>query len=452
MKRSETGEPRRFKIRYIFYVLLLILLGWFTFFRIDVHRGLNRRLGELEEAGYPLTLAELGEQHCLPEGVDNAADYYLAAFSHYGEPNHEAKDALPWVGRAEKPPRTEPVAAAMQQAIQVFLADNDKTLGLLHEGVALEHARYPMDFRQGFGMFSPWLKDVRQSAFLLSLEGLAACAHDDPNRAVEAVHATLALSRSLDCPLLINRLVQIAIQALAYGNLEQVVNRVTLTDEQLQRLSGWLETYNNGEGYRQALIGERCFGLQAFRSPAGQMPSEMGGGKILTVVLIPMKIFGLHARDTLGYVNLIQDYIDALDLSQGERLAAYEAIDKKFLSGKGLGLLTRILMPALMRTYQLETRSIAHWYATRAALAVQRYRLAEDKLPQSLDELVPTYLDAVPIDPFNNQPLQYRLLEKGFVVYSIGEDDSDDGGAERSRESRHPDGTPKWDITFFVER
>ncbi len=451
MTKRHTGEPRRFKIRYIFLGLLVLLGVWFAVFRIGAYRDLNRRMAELEQAGYPLTLAELGESHSIDPAFDNGADYYLAAFSHYSEPNDAAREILPWVGKADKPARTEPMDPALLQAIEAFLGENEKALSLLHEAVALDYARYPMDFSQGFDMLTPWLKEMRRCAFLLSLEGLAACGQDDPNRAIETVHATLALAKSQDCPVLVNRLVQIAIRAMAYNNTEQVVNRVTLTDEQLQALSGWVDAYVNPDGYRQALIGERCFGLQMFRTP-GHVSPDMGGGGFLSVVLVPLKILGLYDRDMLSYVNLMQDYIDALDLPQGERLAAYQAVEERFSSGKGLGLLTRIIMPALMRTYQLETRCDAHRSVTRTALAAERFRLTQGRLPKTLDELVPAYLDVVPTDPFDGQPLRYRLLEKGFLVYSIGEDNSDDGGAERDRDNRHPDGSLKWDINFYVER
>jgi hypothetical protein len=451
MAHRDTTESRRFKIRYIVYGLLLILLGWLVFFRISVHSDLAQRLQALSEAGYALSLAELTERNVLPEGADNAADYYLTAFSHYSEPNEKAHAVLPWAGKAKQPRRTEPVDEAMRQAIEVFLSDNEKTLILLHEAVALKHAQYPMDFGQGPDMSLPWLKAVRRSAFLLSLEGLCACAQADPNRAMETVRATLALAESLDCPLLINRLVQISVRTLACRNIEQVVSRLALSDEQLQRLAGWLETYTDEEGYRQALIGERCFGLSTFRAPGG-ISSHMGGGKVLSAILIPMKILGLHERDMLGYVNLMQDYIDALELPEGERLAAYQAVEKKLGSGKSGGLLTQMLMPALQRTYQLEMRHIANRRVAHTALAVERYRLAQGTLPKALDELVPTYLDEVPIDPFDGQALRYTLLAKGYVVYSMGEDGSDDGGTERDKENRHPDGTPQWDVTFFVER
>ena len=132
MMQRDITEPRRFKIRYVFFGLLLLLLAWFAVFRISAYSKLNRRLRELSEAGYALSLAELEERYVLPNGVENAADYYLDAFSHYSEPNDEAKELLPWVGRAKKPARTEPVNEAAQQATEAFLAENAETLTLLH--------------------------------------------------------------------------------------------------------------------------------------------------------------------------------------------------------------------------------------------------------------------------------------------------------------------------------
>ncbi len=451
MTKRNTGEPRRFKIRYIFLGLLLVLGIWFAIFRIGAYRDLKRRLAELEQAGYPLTMAELGQTYTVDPARDNAVDYYLAAFPQYSELDDEAKETLPWVGRAKLPARTEPVDATMLQAIEAFLAENEKALSLLHEAVDLDYARFSRDFSLGHDMPIPSLLDVRQGARLLSLESLAACANDDPNRAIETVHATLALARSLDDPVIISRLVQIAVRATAYSNLEQVVNRVSLTDEQLQTLSGWVQTYVNPERYRQTLIGERCFGLAMFRNPGAVSP-EMGGSKIVAAIVVPMKILGLYDREMLAYVDLMQDYIEALALPEGECMVAYRTIAEAFDRGQRGGFLTRQFAPASLRIYQLEMRHVARRRVTLTVLAAERYRLAQGRVPKTLDELVPTYLDVVPIDPFDGQPLRYRLLEKGYVVYSIGNDEIDDGGAERDKKNRRADGEPKSDLTFFVER
>jgi hypothetical protein len=63
-----------------------------------------------------------------------------------------------------------------------------------------------------------------------------------------------------------------------------------------------------------------------------------------------------------------------------------------------------------------------------AMLAVERFRLARGRWPETLNELVPGYLTGVPADPFDGKPLRYRRLGDGVVIYSIGPDGKDDGG------------------------
>jgi hypothetical protein len=142
-----------------------------------------------------------------------------------------------------------------------------------------------------------------------------------------------------------------------------------------------------------------------------------------------------------------------MELPVNERLLVCESIQKDFDSRKRGGMLTGILMPAFGRIMQIETRHLAHMLVTQTALAVERYRLTEGRLPQSLDNLVPDYIEVVPTDPFDGQSLKYRTLETGYVVYSIGYDLTDNGGAERDSNKRDRRGKPlPWDITFIVER
>jgi len=450
MAEQTAREPKRFKIRHLFLGLLLLLLVWFAFFRISAHRDVTRRLGQLRAQGYPMSLAELGQRYTLAPGADNAADYYLTAFSHYEAWNDEAREGLPWVGRGQRPTRTGVMEPEIAERAERFLADNEKTLSLLHEAVAIESSRYPIDFEEEIGAGVSWLGDVRKHAFLLSLEALAACERGDPNQALASVQATLALARSLNTPILIHRLVNIAVQALAYRSSEHIVNRVSLTDEQLRVLSNWLEAADDSQGQRDALIGERCFGVDIFQGSTGHLAAHFGGsGKLMTLVVIPRRLLGLHDRDLLGYLDLMEGYIDAAKLPPCERLAQCESLRK----ARPQGLLTRELTPAFVRVFQLEIRHVAHRRAAQAALAIERYRLAEGGIPLALSDLVPTYLDAVPVDPFDGQNLRYRLREEtGYVVYSVGEDLTDDGGTEHDDRKRNADNEIIWDVTFIVER
>lgn len=66
----------------------------------------------------------------------------------------------------------------------------------------------------------------------------------------------------------------------------------------------------------------------------------------------------------------------------------------------------------------------------RAALAVKIYQRVKKRLPDSLDQLVPKQLEAVPQDAFNKfAPLAYVRDGKKFSVYGFGPDRKDDKGA-----------------------
>jgi len=77
-------------------------------------------------------------------------------------------------------------------------------------------------------------------------------------------------------------------------------------------------------------------------------------------------------------------------------------------------------------------RTTAAVRMTRAGLALLQYRQAHGAWPQSLDALD---LKKV-IDPFSQQPLRYRAEGEGFLVYSVGEDQKDDGGIAEPLERR----------------
>ncbi len=71
-----------------------------------------------------------------------------------------------------------------------------------------------------------------------------------------------------------------------------------------------------------------------------------------------------------------------------------------------------------------------HKYLLLVGMSIERYRMKYGKLPDTLDQLVPEFIDVLPCDPYNKGlDLSYKKLEPlGFVVYSFGRDCIDDGG------------------------
>lgn len=63
------------------------------------------------------------------------------------------------------------------------------------------------------------------------------------------------------------------------------------------------------------------------------------------------------------------------------------------------------------------------------ACAGERYHLAHHEYPDALDALAPQFIDQVPPDVIDGQPLHYRRTREGsFILYSIGWNIQDDGG------------------------
>jgi hypothetical protein len=62
-------------------------------------------------------------------------------------------------------------------------------------------------------------------------------------------------------------------------------------------------------------------------------------------------------------------------------------------------------------------------------LALRRYWLAAQSYPNSLEKLVPNYLPGAPLDPFSDRALTYKKLPAGYLLYSIGNDRTDDSGS-----------------------
>ena len=69
----------------------------------------------------------------------------------------------------------------------------------------------------------------------------------------------------------------------------------------------------------------------------------------------------------------------------------------------------------------------------QTAIAVEMFRRQKGRLPQSLGDMVPEYASQLPQDPFTGQPVTYQTTDSGYVLYSVGRDQVDDGGAMNDR-------------------
>jgi hypothetical protein len=88
-----------------------------------------------------------------------------------------------------------------------------------------------------------------------------------------------------------------------------------------------------------------------------------------------------------------------------------------------------MFMPALGGASARFAQGQAAVDMARVACALERHRLAHGQYPERLDALVPQFIPKLPHDIINGQPLNYRRNADGaFVLYSVGWNETDDGG------------------------
>ncbi|MEA3226999.1 MAG: hypothetical protein U9Q07_13695, partial [Planctomycetota bacterium] len=241
-----------------------------------------------------------------------------------------------------------------------------------------------------------------------------------------------------------------------------LINRADFTDEQLCELSQAVVKAQAPSPLLRIFVGERCMTLAMLKMPPAQIarifslsgsPSESrADARQKTLAVTFHRFAGLIDRSTIIYLDMMEDYVEAIQLPPDRRRQAISTIEGRYRAALGTDLVLGHVTAALGRIDMINLKGITHLQTAQAALAIQRYRLAAGELPDTLADLVPTYLDAVPEDPFDGNDLRYKKLEVGFVVYSIGEDSLDDGGKEKLPRSKRTGNSRYWDITFIVER
>jgi hypothetical protein len=437
MADDNARRNRRVRLRAWHWVaLVVVLLVGLVAVLVLVHRNqLDRRLAALRVAGYPTSFAELAEYNRLPEGAPNAAGIYERAFAAFVPPVDGVN--TPRLGRAALPERGAPLPEAMSKAIAECLAANRECLSLLHEAAGIKDCRYDWDYAGAL----PELADFRKCAQLLQLATLAQAEQGHTDAALGYVKDGLRLSDSLRRePTLITYLVRIASSAVALSSLERALNVTPFTDGQLQDLSGTLGERAGQFDLAEALITERCLAIEYARDPSRTTVSGLGR----TVLSLP----GVRSTGLVDILDHMGSCVEAARLPLTERVARFRKIGAELNQLSFLHVTVKVLAPSLVRVAELDLRFHAHLDLARTALATERYRLATGTIPDRLEQLVPQYLEQVPIDPFDGRPLRYRRTSPGYVLYSIMEDGQDNGGRERDDVKK---GEP-YDWCFIVTR
>ena len=310
-----------------------------------------------------------------------------------------------------------------------------KTLATVRRATDMPQCRVDYDYgKPDVSTIMRPLSPFRADAELLALAAVAEAADGDPGLALADCSRIYALGQhTQSSPLLVSELVTLGIDAIASKTVARVLPAVT-TREQLDHLA-IPEPHALSRGFGRSLRGEEAFGLAQF--------CDMGSGKGSAGQSMPpiagtvMWLMWVH--DDIGvYREYMQRLRDIAQRPYYQTVGERKQIEEDLKPGNRRGVMSALATPALLPLISILAKAEAHRSTVAVACAATRYRLDHGNYPATAELLVPGYMESIPVDPFDGQPLRLQRMPDGqLVIYSVGPEGKDNGGDVDSKDEKH---------------
>jgi len=260
--------------------------------------------------------------------------------------------------------------------------------------------------------------------------------------AFEDVKMIFSLAQSIrDEPIVISHLVRIAILKYAEQIVWEGLAEHRWSEPQLREIQLRLQGIGIFKDFERPLAAERAADDATFdivrKDP--EFFAAIVGDTITPALIFRLMPAGWIYQEQLSlHVLYDEKILPGLDFDVGRvhpRIIDDNAHELEKLLGPGLShiwhhsLFSSLLLPALDKL--AGKSAFAQTTADEASLAcaLERFRLAKGEFPETLAALNPQFIQSMPHDIITGEPLQYRRKENGhFILYSVGWNESDDGG------------------------
>ncbi len=344
--------------------------------------------------------------------------------------------------------------------VLLALSKYDPAIEELRQAGRLPYSRFPIqyDAEDPLSIMLPHLAALKRAGQVLQLRAVAHLQNGQTEEAFDDVKLALRLTDSVRTePIMISHLVRIAMLKITLQPVWEGLAEHRWSDEQLATLDAELAGLDFPADYELSLRGELAFFPKALeyrrhtRNPESifyfseyDNNQKHSPGVDLAVFVFRHCPGGWFYQNQLRYYRFVlQNYVPMLDASR--RLAspasAKRASDAQLKEVARLNpynfIEDKLLFPPtpfdyLVRSGLAERFACAQSSAdlARTAMALERYWLVHGEYPESLDALVPRFMARLPHDVIGGQPLHYHRTGGGqFVLYSVGWNETDDGGA-----------------------
>lgn len=319
-----------------------------------------------------------------------------------------------------------------------ILASNSTAFTLIDKGLSCE--RFQVPEIKGFDAPLMYLSEQRAIGRLIDLKAGWLFRQGKKKEAFEASIRCMRLGALMQDSGggIINYLVAIAVKGISHERIEGIIRQGGLSSGDMRRYAAEVKEYESCDpGFENSLRVEYVFGSSAVDLlVAGKDGSELFGTGVIEMLARRSSYVFQPNRTKKRMAELCREmesnallpYTEIewpLDSAEEERgvLGGAERLLKPNAVGR---VIFDMMQPAYDAYFERKCRCVLYARSIRLLLALKAYERDKGELPQALDQLVPQYIDAAPIDPYDGEPLRYSAERRLF--YSVGRDGEDSGG------------------------
>ncbi len=459
---ADSPPPRRH--RGLIYGLLGIILSVVLFLglsqlqRHHTRQKIDTKLAAIRAQGLPTSLTELNTFYETVPDEENAALLLNQVSRHIV--NWPYYDTHIGISPTSLLYATNPITPQAKAVLSDLISSNQPALKLIHKATDRSRFRYPLDFTQDPAASINHWGEMKKLVQLLRLESLNHFAEDRKAMALNSVSTSLFVIRSMDGePVQSSLHVQYACAAIALSGLEELLQRADFATADLKTLQDDIRSLEKSLDITRVLQGTRAYTLGSWSAPASSVAARSGYAIATPFDSFPAFVQrrawqmyeqgGHKEADLLNFLGLYEEILAMAQLPTHEALVASQNLEKQLkasLKPSMNRIKTTSELSLLLQIFPKQAELLAVLRNAQTALAVERFRLENNRLPDGLGEIIPQYLSAAPIDPFTGHPLLYRVTDHGFRTWSIGPDEIDQGGALKPQVTTGKN----YDITFTI--
>jgi hypothetical protein len=438
-------------------IVLLCLAVPLVYFIVSTDQELQQAIAEANGLDPGWQIPELEQKRAVIPDDQNSGLVLMAAKNAVGDPSSfPGKAALPpnWPfwdhpQASEKGTRSEEEVQKLQEsfadlepcvqlderqtrALREEMRRAEKVLTAVRRVGDLPRGRYPIAYSRDFiSTLLPFTQEARMYGTLFDYDALLRAQVGDVDGALVSCRGILNCGRSIgDEPTLISMLVRIALNSLATKKVERTLTQGEPSEAALSRMQREFEAEAREPLLLIGVRGERGMtdgAMQALQS--GDLDPRfffgLTGGSSQPGFAELLRIPGMAKNTRAALLKYNNRFVEIAKLpveQQGQLVKELQA------SEQDLPTLACSMAAATGKVVTAFHRDRAHLRCAVVMLAAERYRRVKGRWPNALTDLVPDFLATAPLDPFDGNPLRYRLTDQGVVIYSVGPDEKDNGG------------------------